>query len=154
MDHGKPITQAGRDKLEQELNDLIANKHPAAVERLHRARGMGDLKENSEYAAAKEALSFIENRMTELKNILEQTRVINDTEMDITTVGVGNRVKVTHGNITETVEIVGEYEADPLNNKLSAGSPIGKALLGKRVNQTVEIEVPAGKTSYKIVSIA
>ncbi len=152
MDHTKQITQTGKEKLEQELNDLINNRKPPAVERLHKARSMGDLKENSEYAAAKESLSLIENRIVELQIILTQVQVING-QIDTTAVGVGNQVTVLHDRITEKIYLVGEYESDPLNGRLSISSPIGRALLDKKVGDVVEVKIPAGKTVYKIVSI-
>lgn len=146
------LTKAGRDKLEVELKDLKDNKRPIAVERLQKARGMGDLSENSEYSAAKEGLAFVEERIKEIEEILKHSDVV-ENHTDGHEVSLGARVTVEMNGKKDTFYIVGEYEADPDQKKLSNTSPIGKALLGKSVGNIVEIEVPAGKTIYKILKI-
>jgi len=152
MDKSTQITQAGYDKLKNELDNLIKNRRAKTVERLHKARSMGDLKENSEYAAAKEELSFIENRIIELEKIIAQAQVVND-QTSSGVIKIGSRVTVSHDATTQTIDIVGDYESDPLNNKISINSPIGKALLNKKVGDVVEIIIPAGKVIYKIITI-
>lgn len=145
------FTQDGYNKLQQELENLKKTKHPKAVTRLQTARSMGDLKENSEYSAAKEDLAFIENRVQELEEVLKNAEIIAPTASNAITIGC----KVTVDKDGTTIEyfIVGEFEADPMKNKLSSTSPIGKALLGKKAGDTVQIEVPAGKITYKILDI-
>jgi len=146
------LTQEGRDKLEIELKDLKENKRPTTVERLQKARGMGDLSENSEYSAAKEELAFVEGRVKEIEEILKHSAVVAN-HANGHEVSLGSSVTVEINGAKDTFHIVGEYEADPMQKKLSNTSPIGKALLGKTAGSVVEIEVPAGKTTYKILEI-
>lgn len=147
------LTQEGFGRFQNELDNLKNVKRPAAVERLQKARAMGDLSENSEYVAAKEDLAFTEGRILELEEILKNAEVISSNSIDSTTVSLGKKVTVEIQSNKETFHIVGEFEADPLNKKVSPTSPVGKALIGKRVGETVEIEIPAGKKTYKIVDI-
>lgn len=146
------LTQEGFQNLERELEELKTKKRPAAVERLAKARSMGDLSENSEYVAAKEDLSFIDGRILEIEEILKTASVV-DAHTDNQKISIGNTVVVETNGIKEEYKIVGEFEADPLNKKLSASSPIAKALLGKRIDDRVEIEIPAGKAIYRIIEI-
>ncbi len=146
------LTKEGFQKLETELEELKTKKRPAAVGRLTRARSMGDLSENSEYTASKEELNFIDHRVAELEEILHCAKIA-DKGKDIDMVELGETVVVQSNGETLSYQIVGEYEADPLNNKISSTSPIGQALLGKKINDEVEIEAPAGKTKYKIIAI-
>lgn len=146
------LTKDGYLKLQIELKDLIENKKPLAVERLHIARAMGDLSENSEYTASKDDLSFVEGRIQEIEEILKQAEVVQNHNGNHL-VDVGVSITVEADGKTEQFQIVGEFEADPLNKKLSHTSPIGKALLGKRVGDLVEVEIPAGKIKYKIVEV-
>lgn len=146
------VTKEGFEKLQSELKNLKEEKRPAAVERLQRARAMGDLSENSEYTAAKEDLALVEERIQELDSILKDVEVTDHQSVGV--VEIGCKVTVEHNGEKDTFEIVGEYEADPLNKKLSRTSPIGQALIGKHVGDVVEIEIPAGKTTYKILDIS
>jgi transcription elongation factor GreA len=146
------LTQEGFDKLKKELKDIKEEKRPAAVERLQKARAMGDLSENSEYTAAKEDLALVEGRIQELETILKDVQITDHHEGN-QIIEIGNKIIVEHDGKQDEFYIVGEFEADPLNKKLSTTSPIGKGLLGKRVGETVEIQIPAGKTSYKILGI-
>ncbi len=146
------LTQEGFQNLERELEELKKTKRPAAVDRLAKARSMGDLSENSEYVAAKEELSFIDGRILEIEEILKTAAVV-DIKTNNHIVSIGNKVVIQVNGTQEEYIIVGEFEADPMNKKLSASSPIAKALLGKKINDQVEIEVPAGKIIYKIVEI-
>lgn len=146
------LTQEGFRNLEKELEELKKIKRPTAVDRLAKARGMGDLSENSEYVAAKEDLSFIDGRILEVEEILKASSVVH-AHSDNHHVSIGNKITVESNGVQEEYIIVGEFEADPLNKKLSASSPIAKALLNKKVGDEVEINVPAGKIIYKIVDI-
>jgi len=146
------LTQEGFQNLERELDQLKKNKRPIAVERLAKARSMGDLSENSEYVAAKEELSFIDGRILEVEEILKTAAVV-DTQTDNHTVSIGNKVTIQTNGTQEEYAIVGEFEADPMNKKLSASSPIAKALLGRKLNDEVEVKVPAGIAIYKIIEI-
>ena len=113
---------------------------------------MGDLSENSEYAAAKEELAFVEGRVREIEEILNNAEVVeNNNKSDQVQIGSSITVEVNGKN--EFFQIVGEFEADPMSKKLSQTSPIGQALINKRVDDTVEINIPAGKIQYKIIEI-
>lgn len=146
------LTEEGFNKLKLELNELTKVKKPYAVERLHKARSMGDLSENSEYSAAKEELAFVEGRIQEIEEIVRTVRVVKNHNGSHA-IDVGSTVVVEVNGGKETFQIVGEFEADPMSNKLSHTSPIGQALLGKKVGDMVEVVVPAGKITYKIVEI-
>ncbi len=146
------LTKEGFENLKKELDELVKTKRPYAVERLHKARSMGDLSENSEYTAAKEELAFVEGRILEIEEILKTVQVV-ENHNGSHSVEVGTSVVVETGGSQELFQIVGEFEADPMNKKLSHTSPIGQALLGKKVGDTVEVIVPAGKTKYKIIEI-
>jgi len=146
------LTKSGFEKLKKELEELKTKTKEKVLKRLDQARRMGDLSENSAYSSAKEELNLIEGRISELEEILKNAEVL-ESNNDKTTVQVGSSIVVEIDGKKEKFEIVGEFEADPLNKKLSHTSPIGKALTGKKVGDWVEVEVPAGKIKYKIVEI-
>lgn len=146
------LTQEGLEKLQKELEVLTMVKRPEAVQRLSRARAMGDLSENSEYQAAKDDLGVVEGRVQELNAILKDAEVVTSDSRSAH-VAIGSVVTVQANGADQTFSIVGEFEADPMNKKLSSSSPIGSALLRKKVGDTVEVSIPAGKTRYKIIDI-
>lgn len=146
------LTKEGLSKLQQELKELNENKKLEAVERLQKARGMGDLSENSEYTAAKEELAFVDERIQEIEEIIKHAEIVTN-HANRQEISLGSKVTIDLNGQKETFYLVGEYEADPLKKKLSNTSPIGKALVGKRVGNTVEVDVPAGKSIYKILEI-
>jgi transcription elongation factor GreA len=146
------LTREGFENLQKELKDLLENKKPAAVERLSRARAMGDLSENSEYVAAKEDLALVEGRIQEVEEIIKTAEVVTNHNGNHA-VDVGVTVTVEADGKQDVFHIVGEFEADPMNKKLSHTSPIGKALIGKKVGDIVEVKIPAGKIQYKILEI-
>jgi transcription elongation factor GreA len=146
------LTQEGFDNIQKELNELITVKRHEAVERLQKARAMGDLRENSEYSAAKEDLSFIEGRVQELEMLIENAEIMTASTSG-NGIQIGCSVIIEKDGKNEEYAIVGEFEANPIERKLSTTSPIGKALQGKKVGETVTVEVPAGKLIYKIVEI-
>ena len=146
------LTQKGYDDLKIEHEDLLKNKKPKAIDRLSKARSMGDLSENSEYTAAKEELAFVEGRVREIEEIINNAQVIENNHVG-NLVQVGSSVTVQTDGKSELFQIVGEFEADPMNKKLSQTSPIGQALVGKKAGDWVEVNVPAGKIKYKIVEI-
>jgi len=152
MNNKVQLTKTGFEKLQSDLNSLKKTGLPEAINRLQKARSMGDLKENSEYSAAKENLAFVENRVAELEQMIQQAEVI-DIANDNNTISLGKKFIAIINREEKTITIVGEYEADPVNGKYSVTSPIGKALLGKKVGDSVEINIPAGKITYKIVSL-
>lgn len=146
------LTKQGYDDLQKEQQDLVRNKKLQAVDRLQKARAMGDLSENSEYNAAKDGLAFVEGRIHEIEEIFKQAIVVeNHASGNI--VELGTFVLVEVDGRKELFQIVGEFEADPMNKKLSQNSPIGQALINKKVGDQVEVNIPAGKVQYKIIEI-
>lgn len=146
------LTKEGLEELKHEYDELVKGKRPVAVQRLADARELGDLSENSEYAAAKQDLSFIDGRILELEEILHSAKLISNTHAK-NMVDVGCKVTLHIGGKKEEFTLVGEWEADPKEKKISHESPLGKALLGKKVGEKVEVEAPAGKLMYKILGI-
>lgn len=149
------LTQEGYDKLEQELDTLKTEKRAEISERIKIALGFGDLSENSEYDEAKNAQAANETKITELENKLRYAKIIDESEIDTKTVQVGNTVKVLDIEFNEEVSytIVGSTEVNLAENKISNESPIGKALLGAKKNQTIDVQAPAGIMKYKILAI-
>ena len=146
------FTKEGLEKVKAEHDALVAEKRPKAIDRLGKARAMGDLSENSEYVAAKEELAFLEGRILELEFIIKNAQVVdNDTNNSVVDVGKAIRVKMDDSE--DEYFIVGEFEANPLEKKISHTSPIGRALLGKRTGDVVEVKVPAGTIRYTILDI-
>ena len=146
------LTQKGFNDLQLELENLIKNKKSKAIDRLSKARSMGDLKENSEYTAAKEELALVEGRIQEINNVLSNAEVTLMYKAG-NKIEIGSTVTVDINGQKDTFQIVGEFEADPMNKKLSQNSPIGQALINKKIGDLVEINIPAGKIQYKIIEI-
>ncbi len=146
------MTKEGLAELKREYDELVNVKRPVAVKRLADARELGDLSENSEYAAAKQDLSFMDGRILELEEILHNAKLISANHTK-SMVDVGCKVTLHVDGKKEEFTLVGEWEADPTQKKISHESPLGKALMGKKVGEKVEVEAPAGKVLYKIVSI-
>ncbi|RXZ79313.1 transcription elongation factor GreA [Paenibacillaceae bacterium] len=149
------LTQDGLKKLEEELENLKSVKRREVAERIKIAIGYGDISENSEYEDAKNEQAFIEGRIITLEKMLRNARIINNDEIDTNTVSIGSKVTVEDIEFKDTVEykIVGTAESDPLQNKISNESPVGRAILGKKKGTVVEVNVPAGIIQYKIVDI-
>ena len=146
------LTSEGLKELQTELKDLEDKKLPKLVKRVARARSFGDLSENSEYSNAREELAFAEGRVDELKELISRAKVIRSKKKkDV--VKLGCKVTVHANGGEHTFEVVGEWEADPGKKKISHNSPLGKALLGKKRGETVEIKAPAGKIIYEIKKI-
>lgn len=147
------LTLTGYNDLVAELEDLKTNKLPAAIERVARAREFGDLSENAEYHQSRDDHATLIGRIDELSDILNRSQIIQITNSK-TEVGVGSHVKVEINNTTHEFTIVGEWEADPAEKKISHESPLGKALMGKGVGEAVEVSAPVGKVIYHIKEIA
>ncbi|GAK43101.1 transcription elongation factor GreA [Paenibacillus urinalis] len=149
------LTQEGLKKLEDELENLKSVKRREVAERIKVAIGYGDISENSEYEDAKNEQAFIEGRVITLEKMLRNARIINSDEIDTDTVGIGATVSVEDLEFGDVVEytIVGTAESNPLQNKISNESPVGKAILGKKKGTVVDVNVPAGVIQYKIVDI-
>ncbi|MCM3705252.1 MULTISPECIES: transcription elongation factor GreA [Bacillaceae] len=150
-----PMTQAGKEKLEQELDYLKSVKRKEVVERIKIARSFGDLSENSEYDSAKEEQAFVEGRITTLENMIRNAKIIQEEEMAGDIVGLGRSVtfvELPDGD-EETYTIVGSAEADPFEGKISNDSPIAKSLMGRTVGDEVTVQTPGGEMNVRIVSI-
>ena len=149
------LTYEGLKKLEDELHDLKVNKRQEVAQMIKEAREQGDLSENAEYDAAKEEQGHIEERIVEIENILKNAEVIIEEEVDLDKINVGCRVKVFDITFDEEMDfkIVGSSEANSLQGKISNESPVGKALLGARVNDVVDVETQAGIIQYKVLEI-
>ncbi|MGJ7921460.1 transcription elongation factor GreA [Neobacillus sp. LXY-4] len=150
-----PMTQAGKEKLEQELEQLKTVKRKEVVERIKIARSFGDLSENSEYDSAKEEQAFVEGRITTLENMIRNAKIIEEDEMQSDTVSLGRSVTFVElpDGEEETYTIVGSAEADPFEGKISNDSPIAKSLMGRKVGDEVSVQTPGGEMSVRIVTI-
>ncbi len=146
------ISKEGLEALEKELRVLVDEKRPKLVERLEHARNQGDLAENSDYTAARDELEFLDGRISELEEVIDNAVVVNG-KSGTSTVAFGTKVTLAVDKNEIVYEIVGAWEADPLKKRISHESPLGQALLGKKVGDKVEIEAPAGKIVYTIVKI-
>lgn len=146
------LTQSGLDHLKAELTDFQETKRPALVARLALARSMGDLSENSDYTSAKEELAFMDGRIEELEDLVRHAQIVTPKGGD--SIDLGHKVTVKVGENQATFHIVGEWEANPSEKKISNESPLGLALMGKKVGEKVEVEAPAGKLVYTVVGIA
>ena len=151
------LTQEGYDNLEKELENLKTVVRTEIAERIKVALGFGDLSENSEYDEAKNAQASNEIRIAELENKLRYARIIDESEIDTKTVQLGNKIKVLDMEFDEELEytIVGSMEVDLSQNKISNESPVGKALLGAKKGQTVEVHIEHSNSvcKYKILDI-
>ncbi|NUG67451.1 transcription elongation factor GreA [Lactobacillus mellis] len=148
------MTAEGKEKLEQELEDLKLKKRPEIIERIKIARGFGDLSENSEYTSAKDEQSVVESRISEIKTMLQYAEVVDVNDVDANEVSVGKKVTFQEADEEpETYQIVGSAESDPLAGKISNDSPIAQSLLGKKVGDTVTIETPGGAFAVKIINV-
>ncbi len=149
------LSLEGLKKLESELEHLRTVRRAQVAERIRQAREFGDLNENSEYKDAKEEQAFIEGRIMKLERMLRNARLIDEMEGDPETVGLGTTVRLTDLETQETYEytIVGSTEADPGKNRISNESPVGKAVMGAKVGDIVEVMVPAGLLKFRIDGI-
>jgi len=149
------LTGDGIKKLEDELHLLKSVKRREIAERIRTAIDFGDISENSEYEEAKNEQAFIEGRIATLEKMLRHARLIDTSDAPPDTVAVGSTVLIKDQNTGDELEytIVGSAEADPDNDKISNRSPVGKALLGKKVGDIVEVKVPAGTNQYLILDI-
>src|SRR6056297_1339951 len=149
------LTEEGYEKLEEELDHLVNVKRREVAKRIKVAREFGDISENSEYDDAKNEQAFVEGRIKEIKQLIDNAKVIKEDEVSDDKVNLGTTVRLH--NLDEdsyvTYKLVGTAEADPLDHKISNESPIGKAILGKTVGSKLKVKVPKGTISYEIISI-
>lgn len=148
------LTKEGLEGIKKEYNELLNIKRPKLVERLAESRQMGDLAENNEYIQARQELAFVDGRISELESVINKVEVIKDNKHATAQVGLGCKITVKTDKGEEKIFwLVGEWEADPLQKKISCDSPLGKSLLGKKKGEKVEVAAPAGKIVYIIVKI-
>ena len=149
------LTYAGLKKLEDELHDLKVVKRKEVAEKIKEAREQGDLSENAEYDAAKDEQRDIEARIEEIEKILKNAEVVVEDEVDLDRISVGCKVKVYDYEFEEEMELklVGSTEANSLEGKISNESPVGKALIGKKVGYVVAVETQAGVIEYEVLKI-
>ncbi len=156
MEKVYPMTLEGKEKLEQELEELKTLKRKEIVERIKIARSFGDLSENSEYESAKDEQAFVEGRITTLENMIRNAQIIDHSDVAEDEVSLGKKVtfiELPDGE-EEEYTIVGSAESDPLSGKISNDSPIAKALIGKKVNDEVSIQTPGGDMKVKIIRVS
>jgi transcription elongation factor GreA len=149
------LTPEGYKKLKQEIEYLSNEKRREVAERIKTAREFGDIAENAEYDDAKNEQALLEHRIAQLEERLRNARVITKKEISKDSVSIGSRVKLRDVDAKETIEyhIVGSAEANPTENKLSNESPVGKAIIGKKKGETVEVSAPRGTLKFKIMDI-
>ena len=148
------LTEEGLEELKKELDVLKLEKRPEIIAALKDARAQGDLSENAEYDAARNDQAQIEAKIRELEAMIESAVIIKEISTDVVSIGTKVAIKYIEDNETEEYSIVGSQEADPFNNKISNVSPIAKAIMGKRVGDTVLVDSPNGKYEVKIVKIS
>lgn len=150
-----PMTQSGFVKLQEELRIRQQEERPRIIEAIAEARAHGDLSENAEYHAAKEAQSHNEGRITELEDLTARAEVIDLSKMSGSTVKFGATVKLVDEDTDEkkTYQIVGDQEADVKAGRISISSPIARALIGKEVGDSIEVNAPGGSKAYEIISL-
>lgn len=150
-----PMTKAGKEKLELELEQLKTVKRKEVVERIKIARSFGDLSENSEYDSAKDEQAFVEGRITTLENMIRNAKIIEESDLASDIVSLGKSVtfiELPDGE-EETYTIVGSAEADPFEGKISNDSPIAQSLMDKKVGDQVTVQTPGGEMQVKVTSI-
>ena len=155
MDEKKILTYEGLKRYEDELENLKVVKRKEVAEKIKEAREQGDLSENAEYDAAKDEQRDFEARIEELEKILKNAEVVVEEEVDLDKISIGCKVKVKDIELGEEVvyKIVGSSEADSLKGKISNESPVGKALIGAKKNQTVKVETQVGVLKFKVLEI-
>lgn len=149
------LTYEGLKQLEEELQELKVNKRREVAQKIKEAREQGDLSENAEYDAAKDEQRDIEARIEEIDKILKNAEVVVEDEVDLNKINIGCRVRIMDMEYDDILDykLVGSTEANSLKGKISNESPVGKALIGKKIGDTIEVETQAGVIKYKILEI-
>ena len=149
------LTYEGLKQLEEELQDLKVNKRKEVAEKIREAREQGDLSENAEYDAAKDEQRDIEARIEEIDKILRNAEVVVEEDVDVNKINIGCKVRLLDVEYEDELEykIVGSTEANSLKGKISNESPVGKALMGAKVGDTISVETQAGMVQYKVLGI-
>jgi len=156
MAHASYMTEEGLAKLKKDLEQLTTVERPAISQQIAEARDKGDLSENAEYDAAKEAQGMLEMRINRMEEMVASARIIDESKIDTSQVQILNKVKIKNTQNNQQVEymLVSESEADIKSGKISVGTPIAKGLLGKKVGDVVSIRVPSGEMSFEIIEIS
>lgn len=145
------LTPEGLEKIKKELYELKNIRRKEVANKIEAAKALGDLSENAEYQAAKEESAWIEGRILELSDILARAKVVQETKKNV--VNLGSTVVVQSGKTNLSFKIVGMNEADPVHGLISNNSPLGAALIGRKVGEEVEVNTPGGLKKYKIIKI-
>ena len=150
------LTPSGKKKIEDELTRLRSEEMPALSERIRDARALGDLSENFDYQDAKRQQGFIAGRIADLQATLDRARIMEESGPNSDLVGMGSTVKVRDIDFDDefAYTIVGVYEADPSNDRISAVSPVGKALMGRKIGEQIQVDTPGGKSTLEIIAIS
>ena len=150
------LTREGLEKIKEEYETAVSVTRAEVAERIKEARSFGDLSENAEYDAAKEEQAELEERINKLETMIRNAKVIDEDDLEKDVVNVGNTVALKENGKEEVVvyQIVGSTEADPFSGRISNESEVGKALIGAKIGETVEVEVPDGKISYDILKVS
>jgi len=150
------MTEEGLANLKKDLEELTTVERPAISQQIAEARDKGDLSENAEYDAAKEAQGLLEMRIAKLEDMVANARIIDESKIDTSQVQILNKVKIKNTKNNQQVEymLVSESESDIKNGKISVATPIAKGLLGKKVGDVVDIKVPSGVMSFEILEIS
>ena len=155
MEEDIVLTAGGRKHIEDELNRLVTVERHEVAESIRDAKDYGELTENSEYEAAKNRQAFVEGRILDLKRILSGARMLSPDDVPTDRVGLGSKVTVRDQDYGDewTMTLVSPYEADPDKDLISDLSPVGKALMGHHVGESVQVKTPGGVTGYEVISI-
>ena len=148
-----PLTKIGLEKLKKEYEELDKVKRPAILERLNASRKIGEFDEDSDFSQAKQELVFVDGRMSELEEIINNVVLIDEGHDNCQEVKLGCQITVKNNDQEKVFHLVGEWEANPVEAKISHQSPLGQSLLGKKVGEEVEVSAPAGKVVYTVLKI-
>jgi len=148
-----PLTKNGLEELKKEYEELVKVKRPELVERLSSSRKIGDMAEENEYTQAKQELAFIDGRISELEEVISRAMLIDGGHGNCQEIKLGCKVTVKNASKEHVFHLVGEWEANPSESRISHQSPLGHSLLGKKVGEKVDFQAPAGRIIYTIVKI-
>lgn len=150
------LTPGGKKRIEEELARLKTVEMPQLSERIRRAREMGDLSENFDYQDAKRQQGFIAGKIADLQAILDRARIVEEAGPGADVIGMGSTVTLRDLDFGDefSYTLVGAFEADPASDRISSSSPVGSALMGRKVGDTLQVDTPGGKASYEIIAIA
>ena len=150
-----PMTLEGKKKLEDELEEYRLKRRPEVIKRIKIARSYGDLSENSEYESAKDEQAMVESRIAQIENMLQYAEIIDNEDVDKDEVSMGRTITIQElpDEEPEEYQIVGESESDPFNGKISNESPVGQALIGKKMGDLVDVELINGTAQYRVMDI-